>query len=374
MINLARGLIRAVVAFSPKNSQVILLTPVGTDFGIAADALKVIEIEAPKGRWFGKWHWYNRRLPCLIEKYNADVFYSLSGILSRPVLMTDAASLSTVNNMLPFTSRRDSLIPLLSLSALKYFLLKRAYLWGCRNAHAVILHSEYAKQTIEANVEEIDKKTVVALNGLPFDFVVNADERERHCYESKPYFFFLSVVYKYKNHLNLIRGYHKALKENEDLPDLLFAGPIADKGYFKDICRLIDKKNLSEKVKYLGVLPREDIPGWIHNASINLFPSTCETNSVVLAEVLGLGGVLACSNIGPMPEVAGVAAKYFDPHDPGTISRTILDLWGNPEERLWLRGSASVRIKEMSWENCGKAVWEAFTIALENKRKRELVK
>ena len=72
----------------------------------------------------------------------------------------------------------------------------------------------------------------------------------------------------------------------------MIAGLPADKSYYKKIQQLIRELNLQEKVEYIGVLNRKDIPAWLYHAHINFFPSCCETNSVVLAEMLGCGAII----------------------------------------------------------------------------------
>ena len=117
-------------------------------------------------------------------------------------------------------------------------------------------------------------------------------------------------------------------------------------------------------MRYLGRIPREDIPGLLHHATVNVFPSTCETNSFVQGEILGAHGVMACSNVPPMPEIAGDAAELFDPHDPDSIGAVLVRLSHDERRRAELRQLAARRAAEFTWEACGDAMWEAAAFAV----------
>ena len=74
---------------------------------------------------------------------------------------------------------------------------------------------------------------------------------------------------------------------------------------------------------------------------------------------------MACSNIGPMPEVAGDAAVLFDPRDPDAIADTLLTLWKDEVRRAELRTKALARAATFTWDACGDALWEAVRAARE---------
>ncbi|MCI0498758.1 MAG: glycosyltransferase [Planctomycetales bacterium] len=205
---------------------------------------------------------------------------------------------------------------------------------------------------------DISSKTYVALTGVPRDMGFEPSAF-CHPYNGRPYLLYLSAIYSYKNHLKLIEAYDRMLQEQADIPDLLIAGIPAEKDYLAKILAAIKEKNIGNKVKYLGILDRKDIPAWLHYAQINLLPSTCETGLIVVSEVLGVGGALACSNVAPMPELASYAAELFDPYSIESMRQVILGLIRNPERTQELRQLAAKRIAELSWDACGAALWQA---------------
>jgi len=199
----------------------------------------------------------------------------------------------------------------------------------------------------------------MVLTGVPRDMKFDRSASPPHPYDGIFYFPYLSAIYSYKNHLRLIEAYRQAIDEKNSLSDLIIAGLLEDKDYLKKILATIREIGLENKIKYMGVLNREDVPAWIYYADVKFFPSICETNSMVLAEILGLGGVLACSSISPMPEIASYAAELFDPYSIDSIKYVIIKLCHNWKRSEELRYLALKRAKELSWNACGATIWQA---------------
>jgi glycosyltransferase involved in cell wall biosynthesis len=357
-IQLRDELVQSAENSAPEKCSVILLVSSGSCQLMDSDKLRVVSVNPPKGYWGGKWRWYNRILPELAENYGADVLYSLSGIVSKRICKSFGV-ISTANNMIPFTPERLRAYPLISRARFHYILLRQVLVTSLKRADAVVLHSQHALKMIGQYVKGLSSKSFVVLTGVPRDMKVNRSAPPSHPYNRVPYFLYLSAIYSYKNHLNLIEAYRQALNEKSLLPDLLMAGLPADNDYLNEILAAITKSGLENKVKYIGVLDRKDIPAWIYYADVNFFSSICETNSIVLAEILGLGGVLACSNVSPMPEVASYAAEFFDPYSITSMKNVILSLYQNQKRREELRSLSLKRAADLSWDACGTRIWQA---------------
>jgi glycosyltransferase involved in cell wall biosynthesis len=358
IIALRDELARSVEECTPEDSDVVLLIPPGPSKITGSRKLQIVTVEKPGGGWLGRWKWYHSLLPRIGRDHSAEVIYSLSGILSKR-LCESFGTVTTVNNMLPFTPERLSQYPFFSKARLQYALLLRIYVASTRMAHAVVLHSRHAQDTITSYTGDISSKTFVALTGAPRDLGINNLYPPPHPNGKLPYFMYLSATHPHKNHLELIEAYRRAYALEKHLPDLLFAGFLEDRSHLEKILAAIKDFGLEQKVKYIGVLNREDIPAWLYHARANIFPSTCETNSVILAEILGLGGVLACSGIPPMSEVAGYAAEFFDPYSAHSMKDVLIDLYRNQARRNELRRLALKRGEELSWSACGEAIWKA---------------
>jgi glycosyltransferase involved in cell wall biosynthesis len=334
-----------------------------------ADNFTVVYIDKPKWSWAGRWWWYNKTLPRLARFYEADVLYSLSGILTASA-MRRVGTVTTVNNMVPFSEGDGTKLPFWSRSRLRYSLLKRLYVRALRSADAVVLHSHHALELVTPHAGDISKKTFVALTGVPSDIRRSANANGQHPQEGRPYLLYFSAFYPYKNHLRVMEAYKQGLSLEPNLPDLVLAGMPVDAIYFQEVMKVLEGHNLGKRIRYVGALERAQIPTWISNAEINIFASTCETNPVTLAEILGLGSVLACSSSAPVPEIVGDAGEYFDPKSVDSIAQAIVRVFRDPARQTALRERARNRAKQLSWDECGVQMWRAATTAYAGYRER----
>lgn len=347
---LAGHLQRAVLGTRPAESSVI--TGPDTDAPSNGDH-----------SWLERHRWLERGLPAHAADVGADVVFVGSGFVSAQLARVKA-TVATTNNMLPFMPAELARYP--------RFGLVRARMCGARlvtarclaRADRLVLHSQHALETLSNHVPGLAAKTDVALTGVS-DAIRNAVENlpSAHPLNGRPYFLYLSPLKRYKNHDHLLSAYAELRRQLDLVPDLYLAGYAVRDSWSKKIQDLARQLGLGPSVHFVGPLDRRDLFPWMHHATINVFASSCETNSIIQAEILGAGGVLACSEVPPMTEVAGRAAEYFDPHDPESIHAALSRLCGDPARREELRTLARARADELSWVACGEAIWRAAALA-----------
>lgn len=370
LIQLRDELTRAIARQAPVGNGVVLLSA-AAESSTPTTNLEVIKHQRPKWGWAGRWWWYNHSLPRLARRHSADVVYSLSGILGARAA-SNFPSITSINNMVPFSPVERAQLPLLSVARMRLGLLRKLYVKSLRRADSVVLHSNHALEMLRPYAGDISDKTFVVLTGVPSDLDIESAAAAEHPYGGRPYLLYFSAFYPYKNHIRLIEAYEKCLLAVPDLPDLVIAGMPMDRAYFETVTRAIAARKLGARVKYAGTIDRSKIPVWIYHAVINFFPSTCETNPVTVAEILALAGVLACSDVPPLPEIVADAAEYFDPHSVDSMADTILSLFRNPERRAALSKRGPERARELSWDRCGAEIWRAADSAQKSfRRNRE---
>jgi glycosyltransferase involved in cell wall biosynthesis len=132
---------------------------------------------------------------------------------------------------------------------------------------------------------------------------------------------------------------------------------------------------LAEAIARLGLRGRVRLLGWVSDADLEglyraarcfVFPSLAEGFGLPVLEAMERGLPVACSNASSLPEVAGDAARYFDPLDLGDIRRAIAELMTDEGLRSRLRSAARERAREFSWERAAagtaavyERVWES---------------
>jgi glycosyltransferase involved in cell wall biosynthesis len=99
-------------------------------------------------------------------------------------------------------------------------------------------------------------------------------------------------------------------------------------------------------------VPQADLPGYLAEADIFVFASSCENMPVTLVEAMAVGLPIACSNRGPMPEVLGDGGVYFDPEDPAGIVGAVQTLIDDPALRAHCARRAHQLAQQYSWRRC----------------------
>ncbi len=152
----------------------------------------------------------------------------------------------------------------------------------------------------------------------------------------------------HKNHARLFEAL-RILKERGYRTGLVLTGA-RDKGH-DAIAEMIEKTGLQTDVVFTGWLPFEDIAPIYCASDALVFPSLNEGFGMPVIEAMACGVPVVCSNIEPLPEVAGDAAYFFDPHDPVSIAGGISTVISNRDLRRDLIEKGFRRAAEFTWES-----------------------
>jgi glycosyltransferase involved in cell wall biosynthesis len=324
----------------------------------------------PKHNWLGQIRWYYFDTPAIAARMGIDVILSLSGILSYRSWKS-FGTITSFATILPFAPFRHRQISPVSRQFIHDLIQKRLFLTGARRADAAVMFCQRLVNIVDAYIGGFKFKCQTVFYGISDDVKINVESNNIHPYCGRPYIFYASSIYPYKNHLRLLEAYKSALEEEPSVPDLVIAGAPADRHIVQKIESFIQSRGLVDKVNYVGYLPREQITTWLYNADFNIFPSLCEANSMVLFEIMGVGGALACSNTAFDELEGGSELEFFDPESIGEIKSAILNLTRNPSRRAHLRNVAIHLSDQFSWPRVGEAVWAATREAYNSFRIRK---
>lgn len=151
----------------------------------------------------------------------------------------------------------------------------------------------------------------------------------------------------HKNYERLLEAF-KIVSEKDKEIKLVLIGA-RDYGQ-NSISKKIDSLGLKDRVSFLGWLPFEDIPVIYSASEAFVFPSLHEGFGIPIIEAFACGVPVVCSNIEPLIEVAGGAARLVDPYDANAIAEGIASVLSDKGLRERLIGAGIKRAADFSWE------------------------
>ncbi|MHA6249244.1 glycosyltransferase family 4 protein [Pontibacter sp. CAU 1760] len=126
-----------------------------------------------------------------------------------------------------------------------------------------------------------------------------------------------------------------------------------------------------ENIKFVGTINLDEVPGYLADADICVFPSVWENFPYVCLEAMSSGAAVIGSDKGGMQEMLSEdAGVLIDPLDYKQIEAAIKFLIQHPEKRKCLGAAARAKVlKEYNLDKIGKAMEQVYLEAMENKKK-----
>lgn len=128
----------------------------------------------------------------------------------------------------------------------------------------------------------------------------------------------------------------------------------------QELRALATAQGLAASVVFPSYVDQADLEGLYAAASCFVLPSVNEGFGLPILEAMGRGVPVACSNVSAMPEVAGEAARYFDPLRPDEIAAALLDVLGDRALASRLIAAGRERARAFSWEKSAELTLESF--------------
>jgi glycosyltransferase involved in cell wall biosynthesis len=102
-------------------------------------------------------------------------------------------------------------------------------------------------------------------------------------------------------------------------------------------------------VRVLGFVAEEDLPGLYRGAELFAYPSIYEGFGLPVLEAMHAGAAVLTSPVSSLPEVAGDAAIYADPHDVGAIRAALREGLHDRDRVAELVVAGRCRATQFSW-------------------------
>jgi glycosyltransferase involved in cell wall biosynthesis len=133
-----------------------------------------------------------------------------------------------------------------------------------------------------------------------------------------------------------------------------------DEGYGAELRTAAGRLGVAERVHLVDYLPDAELEGLWANASCACFPTRAEGFSLPVLEAMRRGIPVACADIPVLREVAGDAARYFDPSDSKAAASAMEEAMG--DEAAAARGKR--RSAGFTWERTAARTFAVYERAL----------
>ena len=216
-----------------------------------------------------------------------------------------------------------------------------------KRADHIITISNFSRGEIVRNLAVDEKKvSVIHEAGHEANMMGSAmtTSRSIHSPLPTPYIMAFSSLSAHKNIARLIAAFGTI---SHKVPhSLLLVGHLPE----NQSVRAGIEKTGSDRVRFTGYLPDDEVQSLLQHASLFAFPSLYEGFGIPILDAQHAGVPVACSAVASLPEVAGEGARLFDPHSTESIadalSACLLDM--DLREKLVKKGCENAA--RFSWE------------------------
>lgn len=229
---------------------------------------------------------------------------------------------------------------------------------ACRAAHTVVVASEFVKRdVVERYHIESKKVQVIPWAPPPLPESSNAYDfstlKIKYELSERPFALYPAMTWEHKNHIRLLEAL--ALLRDRDGIEISFVFTGYKTDFWPRVERRTNELGLGEQVKFLGLIPREELSVFYHEAQFVFVPTLFEAASAPLFEAWQHGAPVACSSVTSLPEQAAGAALLFDPFDVETIARALAHMTTENHLRDELSRLGTQRLDDFSLERTAKA-------------------
>lgn len=204
-----------------------------------------------------------------------------------------------------------------------------------------------------------ERVSVTHLGFDPLDSLLTGestrDFRTRVLGVDTPYLLYVGSRAAYKNFMGLLAAY----ASSASLPANFFLLCFGGGDFTAEERAAISKAGVGGRVRYLGGSDAVLAACYAH-AALFVCPSLYEGFGIPILEAMSLDCPVACSHSSSLPEVAGDAARLFDPLDRDSIRDALESVLGSQSAAETLRARGRIRRTQFSWHRCAQETLDIY--------------
>ncbi len=295
---------------------------------------------------------FEQAIPAYLNKLKPDLFISPDGLLSMAYKGKQLPVFHDLNFM-----HNPGNLPWLS---------SKYYRWGFPRyasiAHRIATVSEFSKKDIIKTLKYPAEKVDVVYNGANESFKpVSLDDarQTRLKYTAGcPFFVYVGSLHKRKNIDNMLLAFDFFKATGKYNHKLVVVGePMFDDGWLKPLLQSIQHK---DDVLFTGRLYNDELSKVVASAQALMLVSFFEGFGIPVLEAMYCDVAVIASNVTSLPEVAGNAALFVDPHSVESIAGSMLAIANDERLRQTLIEKGRVARQNFSWDKTAHRMWNSI--------------
>ena len=301
--------------------------------------------------------WFEYAVPRALKRHQADIFFSPDGYMPLHLKIPSLIAIHDIN----FHHRPQDL----PWSSSVYY--RRNFPRFARKANRIVTVSEYSRQDISSNYGIDPEKIDIVYNGandilkpLPAGQV---EQTRQSLTGGAPYFFFVGSMHPRKNLPRLLKAFDLFRKGMDHEFKLVIAG---EKMFMtSEMDKALREMRFRKEVIFTGRLSPEELNQILGSSSGLTFVPLFEGFGIPLLEAMQCDIPILTSNVTSLPEIAGEAAIYTDPHNIQSIVDGMKSLAGDAGLRKKLIDEGRKRRTSFSWDETARRLWSSMEKILE---------
>ena len=260
-------------------------------------------------------------------------------------------SVTMCRNMLPF-EWTELFRYGFSIKIIKLILLRFLQIHSFTKTDGLIFLSKYAKKIVSKSFKSGKKNIITIPHGVSPIFFNTSSKKIKSRFSNKEpiHLVYVSNISPYKHQWNVVKAIYQLRQKGLDVDIDLIGKKEEGMHLLNKAIKKYDPKG--EFVFFKGEVEHKNLYSSLSKADIGVFASSCENLPNNLLEIMAAGLPIACSNMGPMPEILKDTGEYFNPLSSEDIKLTIKKLITSSQLRKDLGIKAALRASLFTWENC----------------------